>query len=299
MGQIKRQTMKFIVPISNEGTISSSLSNKKTVEVYLNPERIDFREKKIQQSSVTKGGFMISYWGEDLPRLSVSGTTGSSGIEGIYILKDVYRNEQIVYKQILESRISTNIENIQNIKTNEQGSSLAGLIETVFNVSNLFNSEDGTGISSTIDKLLSQKNSALQNQKQEILSPSIAAFFTSVEIYFHGERYKGYFENFDFTESTGSLGLFDYNFSFVVLQKYGRRSNFMPWHRNPRDASGEPIPAQIPVERNEDRLTFPFTPPVTTQETITGATTSTILNTQELNLDPNSIPIIRSVRVKS
>jgi len=288
---IKRQTMKFIVPVSNQGTISSDASGKKTVEVYLNPTSFKISEAKLVESAITKGGFMVSYWGENLPTISAGGTTGSSGIEGIQILRDIYRNEQIVYKQILKERNYTSSE----------GLSSNTLTETTFDIYNIINTNSdpsSKGLKSTIENLISNKKTALEQQKQEILSPSIAAFATSVDIYFQGEKFRGFFKDFSYDENADRAGIFTYSFDFTILQRYGLRSNFMPWHRNPRDAAGVPMPADIPIEKSDSRLTFPVTPPKTTQEQISGVT-STIINTQELDLDPNSIPVIRSIRVKS
>ena len=288
---IKRQTMKFIVPIQNQGTIASDTVGKKTVEVYLNPTTFKISESKLVESSVTKGGFMVSYWGENLSTITASGTTGSSGIEGIQILRDVYRNEQIAYKEILKNRNYAASESLGS-------STITDAAFSISNILNLMNSPGSKGLISTVDSLINQKKTVLEQQKQEILSPSIAAFVTSVDIYFQGEKFRGFFKDFGYNEQSNSPGIFTYDFNFVILQRYGIRSNFMPWHRNPRDASGDPIPAEIPIERSTDRLTFPVTPPKTTQEQISGVT-STILNTQELDLDPNSIPVIRSIRVKS
>lgn len=288
---IKRQTMKFIVPIQNQGTIASDTVGKKTVEVYLNPTSFRITESKLVESSITKGGFMVSYWGENLPTIAASGTTGSSGIEGIQILRDVYRNEQIVYKEILKNRNYAASESLGS-------STITDAAFSISNILNLINGAGSEGSVSTVDSLINQKKTVLEQQKQEILSPSIAAFVTSVDIYFQGEKFRGFFKDFGYNEEANNPGIFTYTFNFVVLQRYGIRSNFMPWHRNPRDASGNPIPAEIPIERSDDRLTFPVTPPKTTQEQISGVT-STILNTQELDLDPNSIPVIRSIRVKS
>src|SRR5690606_38791557 len=68
------------------------------VEMYINPKSISYSEAKQIQSQRTKGGFALQYWGEDLIKITIEGTTGTSGIEGINVLRDVYRAEQVAFE---------------------------------------------------------------------------------------------------------------------------------------------------------------------------------------------------------
>ena len=80
-----RKTIHWLVP---EGPI---------VQMYINPQNIRYNYSKNIENQRTKGGFVIHYWGENLTVLNLSGTTGTSGIEGINVLYDVYRNEQLAF----------------------------------------------------------------------------------------------------------------------------------------------------------------------------------------------------------
>ena len=74
------------------------------IEVYVNPENIQFSSRKEINRVRTKGGYIAQYWGEDLDTITLSGTTGDSGIEGINVLRDVYRSEQLALQQILKTQ---------------------------------------------------------------------------------------------------------------------------------------------------------------------------------------------------
>lgn len=71
------------------------------IEMYLNPQNIQFSSRKHITETRTKGGFMIQYWGEDLDTINIQGTTGASGIEGINVLRDVYRSEQLALLELV------------------------------------------------------------------------------------------------------------------------------------------------------------------------------------------------------
>ena len=67
------------------------------VDMYVNPRNIKYNDKKIINDMRTKGGYIQQYWGEEKTVLNIEGTTGSSGVEGINVLEDVYRSEQIAF----------------------------------------------------------------------------------------------------------------------------------------------------------------------------------------------------------
>ena len=71
------------------------------IEMYINPQNINFVSRKEINRVRTKGGYIAQYWGEDLDVLSITGTTGDSGIEGINALRDVYRSEQLALERIV------------------------------------------------------------------------------------------------------------------------------------------------------------------------------------------------------
>ena len=70
------------------------------VEMYINPNNITFSQNKKISKTRTKGGFLVQYWGEELMTIQLQGTTGSAGIEGIQLLEDVYRSEQLSLQRL-------------------------------------------------------------------------------------------------------------------------------------------------------------------------------------------------------
>ena len=67
-------------------------------------------------------------------------------------------------------------------------------------------------------------------------------------MYFQGEFFRGYFTNFNVTESAQEPGHFTYTMNFTVTRRSGKRSNFMPWHRNPLEYDGETVMSQKVTE---------------------------------------------------
>jgi hypothetical protein len=259
MGRVIRKVMQFLVPTSVNALRSNDLTDRSIVPVYVNPDTINIQETKIINENLTKGGYVIQYWGEELPVIQVSGTTASGGIEAINILRGVYRNEQIQFKNLL----------------NVRAEDLAAVAEEgLFNTSLDFNptnvlldvatggafSTIVDGVSSTIEAVT---NAALGNpesvEKIELI-PSLAAFAISIDLFWQGEKFRGYFKTFSVDESSQKPGHFDYSFTFNVIRRSGSRKNFMPWHRNPNDISGEPVTASTPKEGIRiDELSFPTT----------------------------------------
>lgn len=74
------------------------------IEMYINPQNIQFSSRKEINRVRTKGGYIAQYWGEDLDTISIQGTTGDSGIEGINTLRDVYRSEQLALQKIIRTQ---------------------------------------------------------------------------------------------------------------------------------------------------------------------------------------------------
>jgi len=80
--QLKRNIISWFVPEFG------------IVKMYINPNQIRYTHQKLINSEKTKGGYTLQYWGEELTTLAISGTTGSSGVEGINMLYEIYRAEQ-------------------------------------------------------------------------------------------------------------------------------------------------------------------------------------------------------------
>ena len=250
MSLTQRKTIRFMIPTELADVQSQAVNNRDVIPLYINPQQVVVTEAKLVKDELTKGGFMIQYWGEDLTRIDVSGVTGSGGIEAINILRDVYRNEITQFKKILLKR-SYNFSQEMSAEFNNDSvaSAVSGIVNLIDNISNNSATSIANGTLSIVD-VLSQafKGAAPDQPKQIELMPSLAAFALSVDMYFQGVKYRGYFTNFNYTENAQQPGLFEYSFNFKVLRKYGTRKNFMPWHRNPEDASGMARQASLPIE---------------------------------------------------
>ena len=187
----------------NKQVMTWRLPNGSSVQMYMNPENFQISESKLIQPTRTKGGFVVQYWGDNLTRLSLSGTTGSSGIKGINILRDVYRSENRAFELVA----ATQMNELINLVSQE-----------------------------TTDAQVSDATRTLANELRNrnfIFRPSLASLAVGVTLFYQGVQYKGFFTEFSVTESIQKLGLFDYNMTFMVTETRGSRENFMAWHKEP------------------------------------------------------------------
>lgn len=74
------------------------------IEMFINPSQLKISDAKIQNTTQTKGGFILQYWGEKLTEISMNGVTGVGGIEAINVLRDVYRSEQLALRDIISKK---------------------------------------------------------------------------------------------------------------------------------------------------------------------------------------------------
>lgn len=211
-----------------------------TVRMYVNPSSIRYNFKKLINTTLTKGGYTLQYWGEDLPTLTISGTTGGAGVEGINVLYEIYRAEQYAFDTTGLVISSNNAA--QNLATdgfnaigNAISSSVGGvggsLLGTGLFGGNATNGGGGTvqtaGLLGSVLGLNSPTSSLVGTNYT-----TLAQLAFTVEMYHDGWVYRGFFENFDFTEKSDTY-LWDYNLNFKVTQRRGYRTNYFPWHKNP------------------------------------------------------------------
>lgn len=210
-GVAKRNMVRWLLPETG------------IVEMYINPQSIKYNNKKHIPGAVrTRGGYIIQYWGEELGTISLSGTTGSSGVEGINVLYDVYRNEQVSMDSLgmavtaANEAQSTNSLLNSNIGSNTLGSVLSSTV----------------GISA--DTFQDQISNVMYGGSiaPSTPRPTLASIAFQTEMYWSGWVFRGYFMSMSIDEAADHLGLFNYSIEFVVTQKRGLRLNFMPWHRS-------------------------------------------------------------------
>jgi len=268
---VQRQTIIFFLPLevealagnsvpySEEGGAASAAGDRGAAwdrrQLYMNPQTFNIRDQKLVQKTLTKGGHVVQYWGEDLTTIDAGGTTGSAGIEGINVLRDIYRHEQLHYRTVLADRqrelakaaAIAQAEAEEQVYDTSVGGALLGVADgltggavskTVKGVSNSIDILFGTDLGSNFGGAGGSFKTV----------PTLAAFATNIDMYFQGEFFRGYFTNFTVSETAQEPGHFTYQFQFVVTRRSGKRNNFMPWHRNPVGFDGETLMSQNTTE---------------------------------------------------
>lgn len=196
------------------------------IQMYINPQQLNIKEKKIVTPVRTKGGFIIQYAGEDLIDISIRGTTGSGGMEGINILRAVYRSEHESFTGMAQA-LETTLASAQ-----------------IFSLFKGTNAQGAAQIQDAGTLLLEQATKEAIFNVFDQPFPTLASLAASVELFFQGMLYKGFFNSFSVEESAESPGIFNYDISFTAYSRQGTRRNFMPWHRqpyNPANVDANPL----------------------------------------------------------
>ncbi len=222
-GQFVRNMIRWFVPETG------------IVEMYINPQAVTYTDKKLISNPVrTKGGYVLQYWGEQLGTLNIQGTTGSSGIEGINVLYDVYRAEQLAFDPYALALAAKNddqdssLANILDIPSSSIAGTLLGAGAAISGADTVFDAIQNT-IETGTPTSVRQK-------------PTLASLAFSVEMYWSGWIFRGFFTDFVLNEKASELGLFDYTMNFTYTQRRGMRYNFMPWHRSATDGPSDTDP---------------------------------------------------------
>ncbi|MFA5023434.1 MAG: hypothetical protein WC523_00555 [Patescibacteria group bacterium] len=210
------------------------LPNGTSVQMYINPENFVVAESKQIQQTRTKGGFVVQYWGDNLTRLTLNGTTGSAGVKGINVLRDVYRSENRIFEVVAASQTNELLNALQ--QTTLQDASLGDAIVPVM-------------------------AEQLRNNNF-ILRPSLASLALGITLFYQGIEYRGFFTSMTTTEDVNRLGLFQYNIEFMVTETRGKRVNFMAWHKDPiaDDVTGQFVNAMASSAGNAIRGLFGLSP---------------------------------------
>jgi len=188
------------------------------IKMYVNPQNITYSDKKIIKNTRTKGGYTLQYWGEELTTLSIEGNTGSSGIEGINVLYEIYRAEQLAFDSMGLQFDANNFSSTTNA-VNDIATSIFG---------------DNSFLAAGVTDVLGADSPNNSLTAKNI--PSLAQLAFTVEMYYDGVAYRGYFEDFSFQEKASDF-LLSYNIHFKVTQKRGYRTNYFPFHRSPKGPS--------------------------------------------------------------
>lgn len=211
-GQITRNIITWFVPQFG------------TVQMFINPQNITYAHKKLINKDRTKGGYTLQYWGEDLDTLNISGTTGSSGVEGINALYEIYRAEQYAFDAV---GVSLAANNAAADVANNVSVGIGGAIGQLIGGTTLISGINSAGILGGIVGVDSPDNSLSARN-----IPTLASLAFGVEMYYNGWVYRGFFENMTVTERADNF-LMDYQMTFTAVQRRGYRTNYLPWQQTP------------------------------------------------------------------
>lgn len=204
-----RNIMHWLIP---EGPI---------VQMYINPQTASYKDKKDIQHQRTKGGFVVQYWGESLGTVTLNGTTGSSGIEGINVLYDIYRNEQLAFDPFAL---------FMKKKNDEQFMSGGGIGSAIGGAIGGGSGSLGADIGGAIGGFLTGDSPSILPDPPP--GPSLAQLACTVELYWSGAVFRGFFTDFNVSESADRIGLFNYDLTFMVTQRRGFRQNSFAWQHS-------------------------------------------------------------------
>jgi len=222
--QIKRNIITWFIPEFG------------LVRMYVNPQGITYTDRKLINRDRTKGGYTLQYWGEDLTSMVITGTTGSAGVEGINVLHEIYRAEQYAFDSIGMTLAANNAsaDVAQNL-VNGIGGAIGGEVSKLFGgTGNSPNAAAaGQGILGGILGLDSPNNTLSARN-----IPSLAQLAFTVEMYYAGWVYRGYFENMTVRERADNF-LMEYDINFIATQRRGYRTNRFGWERSSKDGPSQ------------------------------------------------------------
>ena len=233
-GQSKRNIITWFIPEYG------------IVTMYINPQQISYTNKKLIHKDRTKGGFSLQYWGEELTVINLHGTTGSSGIEGINMLHEMYRAEQYAFDGV---GLTLAASNAANEAVNMVGGAIGGGLNALAggDFKNSTAQSLGGGILGGILGMDSPSAEAIS--AKNIMSLAQLAF--TVEMYYNGWVYRGYFGDMTVTEKASDF-LLDYQITFNATQRRGYRVNYFPWSRSPAGGASQ---YDTPTSYNFNKVT--------------------------------------------
>lgn len=164
------------------------------IEMYVNPQNVTLQANKKINYNRTKGGFVVQYWGDDLLTINLNGTTGSSGIEGIELLYDVYQSELLPPSRLNELR--------------------------------------GIGYMASVPGV--NPGGHDEDELRRVRRTDLVTRATQVVLWYGSKRYYGFFTAFSIQEAAANPGEYTYSLTYMVWKTVGRDVNYMPWHRSPK-----------------------------------------------------------------
>src|ERR1700722_6390035 len=175
-GQIVRNIITWYVPQFG------------TVRMFINPQHINYKHSKLINMDRTKGGYTLQYWGEELSVLTLDGTTGSSGIEGINALYEIYRAEQYAFDAVGLTLAANNASaDVANSLIQNVGGALGNGVNQLFGGSPN-SSTAAAGGAGLLGGILGMDSP--QNYLSAANIPSLASLAFAVEMFYNGWVYR-------------------------------------------------------------------------------------------------------------
>lgn len=110
---LMKQRRPFVIEFYEK----SSDKNPKSITMYINPERLSISNNKIIGKQITRGGIFYHHYGADHSVMTLSGTTGMSGMAGIKQLEEIYyaSGTLLRYKNYTPTQIYGSVSNFDVI----------------------------------------------------------------------------------------------------------------------------------------------------------------------------------------
>lgn len=129
----------------------------KSVELYINPERISIGTAKIKSKHVTRGGIVYHHWGDDHGSLSLAGTTGLAGMKGIQQLEEIYHASGTLLRYGKHGPEKINLTGVKDFEVIDYNDPLGVLSSTKKNLSKIKLGEVKSKLDSRIKQLEAPK----------------------------------------------------------------------------------------------------------------------------------------------
>lgn len=144
MAADRYMSLKERVPMSFE--YYQTPSTRKSVTMYINPEKMSVSTQKVESKVFTRGGIYYNQYGDDHWIMSLHGTVGYAQMRGIEALEEIYHNSgtELRFQNVSASTVHTNQITTDSSASSPSGSSSGSSITSLLN--------ELTGSNSTVSK---------------------------------------------------------------------------------------------------------------------------------------------------
>ena len=136
--------------------ISTGKVKAKTITLYINPERMSISNQKIIAKATTREGIFYHHWGDGDATMTLTGTTGLSGMAGIKQLEEIYHASGTLlrYNNFIPTQVYGDVSDFNTLNYSDP-------VDVATKVSNS-NYSDST-ITNIQQKLLNYSSNKLNN----------------------------------------------------------------------------------------------------------------------------------------